>query len=147
MAILYGTVERTKRNLGLSSDDVRSDVRLDQLLTDIADLINLRLKDAGVVDPSTSVSTDPTIDRIASELTAAKFRMERHQDTREFGFGGQRSSVRGTAWDIAMMELQLWINITQGIGRASEATFELVKIEGQEKVVHIHDDEYHYGGH
>ena len=147
MATLYGTVERVKRNLGLASDDVRSDVRLDQLLTDIADLINLRLKDSGVVDPATTVSTDPTIDRIASELTSAKFRMERHQDTREFGFGGSRTTVRGTAWDIAMMELQLWINITQGIGRASESTFEMVKIEGKEKVIHIHDDEYHLGGH
>ncbi len=141
MATLYGSLERVKRNLFIDTSDVSDDSRLTQILTDMADFINLRLKSAGVVDPATSVSTDPTIDRVASELTAAKFRMQRHQDTREFGFGGSRGSVRMTAWDIALAELQIWINITQQEGRHETGTFEMVKIEGTERIIVIPEED------
>ncbi len=131
MAILYGSLERVKRNLNKKSDDFVDDTRLEQILKDTADYINLRLKDAGVADPAVSVATDDTIDRIASEIAAARFSMERHSGQREFSAAGQRGTERWNRLQFALQELQLWINITQTVGRVSTGTFRISKVKGE----------------
>ena len=131
MATLYGSLERVKRNLHIKSDDFADDTRLEQILSDTADYVNLRLKDAGVDDPATNTVTDPTIDRIASEIAAARFDMERHTGMREFSAAGMRGTERWNRLQFALQELQLWINVTQSKGRVSEGTFEIRKVEGE----------------
>ncbi len=130
MATEYGSLERVKEQLDKASTDVAYDTRLNRILGDTADYINLKLKNRGIVDPATSVATDRTIDRIASTLVAGLFLDERFHTARSGGMGARgKSSV--VKLNRAEMELDMWINtIVTGGGRISEAGFQMERIDG-----------------
>ncbi len=44
---------------------------------------------------------------------------------------GQRGTERWNRLQFALQELQLWINITQTVGRVSTGTFRISKVEGE----------------
>lgn len=131
MATTYGTLERVKEQLDKASADTAYDTRLNRILADTADYINLKLKNRGIADPATSVTADRTIHRIASTLVAGLFLDERFHTARA-GVQGLRGQTAVMKLKRAEMELDLWINtIVTGGGRVSEAGFQIERVDGK----------------
>lgn len=132
MTTEYGSLERAKEQLDMDSSDVTFDTRLNRILEDVADYINLKLTNRGVADPETSVTTDKTIDRIASTMVAGLFLDERFHTARAGRGQGTRGQTAVMKLKRAEMELDMWINtIVTGGGRISEAGFQIERVDGK----------------
>ncbi len=130
MASTYGTLEKVKRELNKPTSEVSDDTRLEEMILDVSDFINLKLKEAGEMDPETDIAADPTIHRIASEIVAWKFRLSRGEGQRSFSVAAERQMDRVTGLQMALRELQTWINVITGTASSQTGVFEIRRIEG-----------------